>query len=84
MPRGGSSFTVCFSLPFFGVNDITGILKQKFLVRVRSPFFGRHGHSFLPIWLKFGMKVAYFNFKPSCFLQKCQIQVIKCQKSPKT
>ena len=43
---------------FLGINDVTGILKQKFLVRVRSQFFGRHGHSFLPIWLKFGMKVA--------------------------
>ena len=58
MPRGGSSFTVCFSLSFLSINDITGILKQKFLVRVRSPFFGRHGHSFLPIWLKFDKNVT--------------------------
>ena len=30
------------------------------------------------------MKVAQINVKLSCFLQKCQIQVIKCQKRPKT
>ena len=58
MPREAHHSQFASHFRFLGINDVTGILKQKFLVRVRSPFFGRHGHSFLPIWLKFGMKVA--------------------------